>query len=170
MADGKAVREKGEAHEERFAPYLPAYLRHVDDEEQGQPATYPGAIGPFILVVNASVYVGFDCGFEGSAQEVPSERKRKGDVMKALKEAKGAAQHLTRAFEKGDPANLQGALLDVIKARGGSPRVASRSGMSEWRLKLMLWDEEESWKLIRLGKLLNGMGLRLAVRPDDKRK
>ena len=90
--------------------------------------------------------------------------------MKALKEAKGAAQHLTRALEKGDPANLQGALLDVIKARGGYHRVASRSGMSEWRLKLMLWDEEESWKLIRLGKLLNGMGLRLAVRPDDKRK
>jgi DNA-binding phage protein len=90
--------------------------------------------------------------------------------MKTLKEAKGAARHLTRALEKGDPVNLQGALLDVIRARGGYHRVASRSGMSEWRLKLILWDEEECWKLIRLGKLLNGMGLRLAVRPDDKRK
>lgn len=90
--------------------------------------------------------------------------------MKALKEAKGAARHLTRAVRQGDPVNLQGALLDVIRARGGYHRVASRSGMSEWRLKLILWDEEECWKLIRLGKLLNGMGLRLAVRPDDKRK
>ena len=88
--------------------------------------------------------------------------------MKALKEAKGAARYLTRALEKGDPVNLQGALLDVIRARGGYHKVAAASGMSEWRLKLILWDDEECWKLIRLGKLLNGMGLRLAVRPDDK--
>lgn len=91
-------------------------------------------------------------------------------MMEKLKHPKGAARYLTRALEKGDPANLQGALLDVIKARGGYHRVAAQSQMSEWRLKLILWDEEECWKLIRLGKLLNGMGLRLAVRPDDKKK
>lgn len=90
--------------------------------------------------------------------------------MKALKEAKGAARYLTKALEQGDSANLQGTLLDVIRARGGYHVVASASGMSEWRLKLILWDDEECWKLIRLGKLLNGMGLRLAVRPDDKKK
>jgi DNA-binding phage protein len=88
--------------------------------------------------------------------------------MKALKESKGAARYLTKALEKGDPVNLQGALLDVIRAKGGYHRVASRSGMSEWRLKLILWDDEEAWKLLRFYKLLNGMGLRLAVRPDDK--
>lgn len=83
--------------------------------------------------------------------------------MKALKDGKGAARYLTRALEKGDPANLQGALLDVIKARGGYHRVAAASGMSEWRLKLILWDDEECWKLIRLYKLLQGMGLRLVI-------
>jgi hypothetical protein len=41
--------------------------------------------------------------------------------------------------------------------------VAARSGMSEWRLKLILWDDEEAWKLLRFYKLLKGMGLRLVV-------
>ena len=90
--------------------------------------------------------------------------------MKKLEDPGHAARYLTKALEKGDPVNLQGALLDVIKARGGYHKVAAASGMSEWRLKLILWDDEECWKLIRLGKLLNGMGLRLAVRPDDKKK
>lgn len=88
--------------------------------------------------------------------------------MKALKEAKGAARYLTRAVRQGDPVNLQGALLDVIKARGGYHKVAQMSGMSEWRLKLILWDDEECWKLLRLAKLLDGMGLVLAVRPGGK--
>jgi DNA-binding phage protein len=83
--------------------------------------------------------------------------------MKKLEDPGHAARYLTKALEKGDPANLQGGLLDVIRARGGYHRVASRSELSEWRLKLMLWDEEESWKLIRLTKLLKGMGLRLVI-------
>lgn len=90
--------------------------------------------------------------------------------MKALKEAKGAARYLTKALQQGDPANLQGALLDVIKARGGYHRVAAASGMSEWRLKLILWDDEECWKLLRLYKLLNGMGLTLLVAVKEVRK
>ncbi len=84
-------------------------------------------------------------------------------MMEKLKDQGHAARYLTKALEYGDPANLQGALLDVIQARGGYHVVASKSGLSEWRLKLMLWDEEESWKLIRLAKLLKGMGLRLVI-------
>ncbi|HEV2354648.1 MAG TPA: hypothetical protein VGR89_10410 [Puia sp.] len=80
-----------------------------------------------------------------------------------LKDPTKAARYLTRALEYGDPANLQGGLLDVIRARGGYHVVAAKSGLSEWRLKLILWDEEESWKLIRLEKLLNGMDLRLVI-------
>lgn len=90
--------------------------------------------------------------------------------MKALKEAKGAARYLSRALRQGDPANLQGALLDVIRARGGYHKVAAQSQMSEWRLKLILWDDEECWKLLRFGKLLEGIGLVLVVRPGGKRK
>ena len=90
--------------------------------------------------------------------------------MKGLKEAKGAARYLNRALRYGDPANLQDALLDVIRARGGYRKVAAQSQVSEWRLKLMLWDAEESWKLIRLGKLLNGMGLKLAVAVKEETK
>jgi DNA-binding phage protein len=83
--------------------------------------------------------------------------------MKKLEDPGHAARYLTKALEYGDPANLQCGLLDVIRARGGYQTVASKSGLSEWRLKLMLWDEEESWKLIRLTKLLKGMGLRLVI-------
>lgn len=80
-----------------------------------------------------------------------------------LKDPARAARHLSKALEVGDPANLQGALLDVIRARGGYHKVAAASGMSEWRLKLILWDDEECWKLIRLYKLVAGMGLRLVT-------
>ena len=52
---------------------------------------------------------------------------------------------------------------DVIRVRGGYHAVASKSGLREWRLKLILLDEEEAWKLIRLAKLLKGMGLRLVI-------
>jgi DNA-binding phage protein len=90
--------------------------------------------------------------------------------MKKLKDPGHAARYLTKALEVGDPANLQGALLDVIRAQGGYHQVAARAGVSEWRLKLMLWDEEECWKLIRLAKLLAGMGLRLVIVAVQVRK
>ena len=83
--------------------------------------------------------------------------------MKKLKDPTKAARYLSRALEVGDPVNLQGALLDVIRARGGYHRVAAASQMSEWRLKLILWDDEECYKLVRLYKLLKGVGLRLLV-------
>jgi DNA-binding phage protein len=91
-------------------------------------------------------------------------------LSEKLKDPGHAARYLTKGLEYGDPANMQGGLLDVIRARGGYHVVAARSGLSEWRLKLMLWDEEESWKLIRLAKLLNGMGLRLVIVELKKRK
>lgn len=87
-----------------------------------------------------------------------------------LKDPARAARHLTKALEVGDPANLQGAMLDVIRSRGGYHVVAAASGMSEWRLKLILWDDEEAYKLIRLYKLLNGMGLTLVVAVKGVRK
>ena len=73
---------------------------------------------------------------------------------KKLKDPTKAARYLSRALEGGDPAKLQGALLDVIRARGGYHKVAEASQMSEWRLKLILWDDEERLKLLRLYKLL----------------
>lgn len=87
-----------------------------------------------------------------------------------LKDPARAARHLNKALEVGDPANLQGALLDVIRARGGYHQVAAQAQMSEWRLKLILWDDEEAYKLIRLYRLLNGMGLRLVVAVKEEPK
>jgi len=84
-------------------------------------------------------------------------------MTEKLKDPGHAARYLTKALEAGDPANLQGALLDVIQAQGGYHVVAAQGGLSEWRLKLMLWDDEEVYKLIRLAKLLKGMGMRLVI-------
>jgi len=93
----------------------------------------------------------------------------KGNLSKQLKDPTKAARYLSRALEYGDPDNLQGAFLDLVKAQGGYQRVAARSGMNEWRVKLILWDEEESWKLLRLYKLLRGMGVRLVAVSDGHR-
>lgn len=87
-----------------------------------------------------------------------------------LKDPARAARHLNKAFEVGDPANLQGAMLDVIRSRGGYHVVAAQAQMSEWRLKLILWDDEEAWKLLRFHKLLAGMGLRLVVAVKEEPK
>lgn len=91
-------------------------------------------------------------------------------MMEKMKDPGHAARYLTKALEYGDPVNLQCGLLDVIRAQGGYHEVASKSGLSEWRLKLILFDEEECWKLIRLGKLLKGMGLRLVIVEMKKQK
>jgi DNA-binding phage protein len=89
-------------------------------------------------------------------------------LSKSLKDPTKAARYLNRALEYGDPDNLRAAFLDLIRAKGGYHRVAAESGLSEWRIKLILWDDEESWKLLRMDKLLKGMGLRLMAKPRGK--
>ncbi len=84
-------------------------------------------------------------------------------VSKQLRDPTKAARYLNRALEYGDPDNLQEAFLDLVKAQGGYHRVAVRSRMNECRVKLIILDEEESWKLLRLYKLLQAMGVRLVA-------
>ena len=73
MADGQAVRQEGGIDEERLSPFLPAYLRHVDDEEQGEHSAYSGVVGARVIIVNASLYGGVHCGFERGPSEISSE-------------------------------------------------------------------------------------------------
>jgi DNA-binding phage protein len=73
-------------------------------------------------------------------------------------------------LQEDEPANLQGALADVVRAQGGLGKVAARVKMSEWRLRLMLWDQEEAWKLVRLMGLMKALGLRLTARPEPGRR
>ena len=88
--------------------------------------------------------------------------------MRRLKDPKGAARYLTRMLADDEPANVQGALHDVVRARGGTKVVATRAGVSEWRLRLMLWDQEEALKLVRLAGLMKALGLRLVTQPARK--
>jgi len=81
-----------------------------------------------------------------------------------LRNRKWAGRHLTRALNQSEPEEVQGALYDVIKAQGTLEKVAAKSGLSEWRIKLMLYDDEEAWKLVRLASVLWGMGLKLVVK------
>jgi DNA-binding phage protein len=88
--------------------------------------------------------------------------------MKRLKTPKGAARYLTKMLTEDEPANVQGALNDVVRAQGGVRATAKRAGLAEWRLRLMLWDEEEALKLVRLAGLMKALGLRLTARPEGK--
>lgn len=85
--------------------------------------------------------------------------------MEKLKNKAYAAEYLTKALNGGDPINLQCALSDVIKVRGGYHKMAAASQMNEWQLKLMLWDDGECWKLLRLVKLLKSMGMDVILSP-----
>jgi DNA-binding phage protein len=90
-------------------------------------------------------------------------------TLKKLKDKAKAADYLTKAFRQDDPINLQCALLDVIQAQGGYHKVAKICQISEWQLKMMLWDDGECWKLLRFIKLLKSMGMDLVFVPTEKK-
>jgi DNA-binding phage protein len=98
-----------------------------------------------------------------------SQRKRKSAWIRKFKNKAYAANFLTKALEISEPENLQFILLDVVKANGGYRQVADENGMNEWGLKLMLWNEEEYWKFLRLARLLKSMGLEITLTPTEKK-
>ena len=88
--------------------------------------------------------------------------------MKRLKNPKGAARYLGRMLAQDEPAEVQGALSDLVRAQGGVRATAKRAGLAEWRLRLMLWDEEEGRRLVRLAALVRAFGVRLTAKPERK--
>ena len=103
---------------------------------------------------------------EGEGQKGGLTQERKVDVMTGkmklkFRDKEWVARYLSKALEKGDPMNLQCALLDVIKAQGGYRQVATKSGMSEWQLKRMLSDEVEFYRIVRFVKLFENMGINI---------
>ena len=84
-------------------------------------------------------------------------------MFQRLKRPREAGRYLTRALNQEEPAELQGRLLDVVHAHGGFGRAAKKAALSEWRMRLVLWDEEEARKILRLCAILRGFGLRLAA-------
>ena len=83
-----------------------------------------------------------------------------------FKDKSYAAEFLTAAFEGDDSMNLQYVLVDIIEANGGFFKVADRCGMSEEALRVMVHDETEHWKFLRLVRLLKSMGLNLTMTSD----
>ena len=88
--------------------------------------------------------------------------------MKRLKNPKGAARYLGRMLQDDEAANVQGALSDLVTAHGGVKATAKRAGLVEWRVRLMLWDEEEGRRLVRLAALVRAFGVRLTAKPERK--
>lgn len=82
-----------------------------------------------------------------------------------LKDRSGRSKYLTKALKRDDPEELQWMLHDVVKANGWVGEVSRDAGLSEWRLRLMLMDEEEAWKLTRLSRVMGALGLRLLISP-----
>ena len=89
--------------------------------------------------------------------------------MDKFKDKAYAAQFLTAALEGDDSMNLQYVLVDVIEANGGFNMVADRCGMSEEALRVMVHDETEHWKFLRLARLLKSLGLDLTLMPSEEK-
>jgi DNA-binding phage protein len=98
-----------------------------------------------------------------------SQRKQKNAWKRKFRNKAWVARFLTKALDKDEPAELQGALFDVVQSRGGIEAVAKKAGLVEWRLRLMLWDEEEAAKLMRMETLARALGLRLVMLPAGKK-
>ena len=88
--------------------------------------------------------------------------------MDKFKDKAYAAQFLTAALEGDDSMNLQYVLVDVIEANGGFSKVADLCGMNEEALRVMVHDETEHWKFLRLARLLKSMGLNLTMTSDKE--
>jgi DNA-binding phage protein len=88
-------------------------------------------------------------------------------MSKKLKNNQIKGRYLTQALLKDEPEEIQLMFQDVIRASGGILKVSRKAGVSEWRLRLMLQDSEEGWKLKRLQEVCQAIGLQLVVLPQN---
>ncbi len=75
---------------------------------------------------------------------------------------------MTAALEGDDSMNLQYVLVDVIEANGSFPMVSDRCGTSEEALRVMVHDQTEHWKFLRLTRLLKSLGLEVSFTPGKE--
>lgn len=88
------------------------------------------------------------------------------DLIQSLKDPCEAAAYLNAAIEEGDRALFLLALRNVAEANGGMTALAEKAQLSRESLYRML-SKRGNPEIKSLFALLNAMGLRLAVEPDE---
>jgi probable addiction module antidote protein len=83
-------------------------------------------------------------------------------LLRALTNPREAEAYLNAALEDEDPRVFLLALRNVVQARGGMARLASRSALNRESMYRML-SRRGNPSLKTLGTLLAGLGFRLAV-------
>ena len=92
-----------------------------------------------------------------------------GWLIKSLKDPKEAAAYLEAAIEDGDQAVLMLALRHVAQARGGVAKIARKAKLTREATYRML-SKTGNPELRSLTAVLAATGLRLAVKPVEKRR
>jgi len=87
-------------------------------------------------------------------------------LIASLRDPKEAEAYLNAVLDAGDPQLLLLALRDVAEARGGLGKIARVCKLNRESLYRML-SKKGNPSLQSLGKLLSGMGFRLAVERKD---
>ena len=90
-------------------------------------------------------------------------------LIESLKDRKEAAAYLEAAIEDGDQAGLMLALRHVAQAQGGVAEVARRAKLTREATYKML-SKVGNPALSSLTAVLAATGLRLAIRPAEKRQ
>ena len=90
-------------------------------------------------------------------------------LVESLKDPKEAAAYLEAAIEDGDQAVLMLALRHVAQARGGVAKIARKAKLTREATYRML-SKTGNPELRSLTAVLAATGLRLAVKPVDKRQ
>lgn len=90
-------------------------------------------------------------------------------LIKSLKDPKEAAAYLEAAIEDGDRAVLMLALRHVAQAQGGVARIARKAKLTREATYRML-SKAGNPALSSLTAVLAATGLRLAVKPAEKRQ
>lgn len=90
-------------------------------------------------------------------------------LVESLKDPKEAAAYLEAAIEDGDQAVLMLALRQVAQARGGVATIARKAKLTREATYRML-SKTGNPELRSLTAVLAATGLRLAVKPLDKRR
>lgn len=88
------------------------------------------------------------------------------DLIQSLKDPCEAAAYLNAAIEEGDRALFLLALRNVAEANGGMSALAEKAQLSRESLYRML-SKRGNPEIKSLFALLNAMGLRLAVEPEE---
>jgi len=103
-----------------------------------------------------------------SKGHVPAAVPAKPYMLERLRDPATAAAYINAAAHEDDPGAFLQALRNVAEARGGLSKIATRAGLNRQQLYRTL-SRAGNPELRSLNSVLKATGLRIAVKPIDKK-